>query len=175
MPVTVVPTSLATVAMDTFITELSSVIRNWPAARVTRTMAVALRSTRAVTTQNSPRSRSGSAVHEVGAEVGGQQVLRSRVAAHLDHSSHETGPARLVAGPEPGAVVAVEVLVELQHVLPVGIALEALGPAVHRPAAVDIGNEDHGQSPAQLGGHLEQGAVSPRAGGALHLEVVAVV
>ena len=28
MPVTVVPTSLATVAIDTFITELSSVIRN---------------------------------------------------------------------------------------------------------------------------------------------------
>ena len=37
IPVTVVPTSLATVAMDTFITELSSVITNWPAARVSRT------------------------------------------------------------------------------------------------------------------------------------------
>src|ERR687898_228620 len=37
IPVTVVPTSLATVAMDTFITELSSVIRNWPDASVRRT------------------------------------------------------------------------------------------------------------------------------------------
>src|SRR6187200_1448626 len=37
MPVTVVPRSSATVAMDTFITELSSVIRNWPEARVSRT------------------------------------------------------------------------------------------------------------------------------------------
>src|SRR3954463_7583306 len=37
MPVTVVPTSLATVAIDTFITELSSVIRNCPAASVIRT------------------------------------------------------------------------------------------------------------------------------------------
>ena len=37
MPVTVVPTSLATVAIDTFITEVSSVIRNWAAASVTRT------------------------------------------------------------------------------------------------------------------------------------------
>src|SRR6185437_5154334 len=46
MPVTVVPTSLATVAIDTFITELSSVIRNWPAARVssTRPEPVAARS-----------------------------------------------------------------------------------------------------------------------------------
>ena len=38
IPVTVVPTSLATVAIDTFMTELSSVIRNWPVASVSRTM-----------------------------------------------------------------------------------------------------------------------------------------
>src|SRR6185437_9469273 len=38
IPVTVVPTSCATVAIDTFITELSSVMRNWPAASVSRTM-----------------------------------------------------------------------------------------------------------------------------------------
>ena len=37
MPVTVVPTSFATVAIETFITELSSVIRNWPAASVRST------------------------------------------------------------------------------------------------------------------------------------------
>ena len=37
IPVTVVPTSLATVAMATFITELSSVIRNWPEPSVIRT------------------------------------------------------------------------------------------------------------------------------------------
>src|SRR5215218_8841823 len=42
MPVTVVPTSLATVAIDTFITELSSVIRNWPDASVSRTMLLDL-------------------------------------------------------------------------------------------------------------------------------------
>jgi hypothetical protein len=35
--VTVVPTSFATVAIETFMTELSSVIRNWPAASVKRT------------------------------------------------------------------------------------------------------------------------------------------
>ena len=37
MPVTVVPTSSATVAIDTFMTELSSVIRNCPAASVSST------------------------------------------------------------------------------------------------------------------------------------------
>src|ERR1700761_2220736 len=41
MPVTVVPTSLATVAIDTFITELSSVMRNCPAASVSRTAPAA--------------------------------------------------------------------------------------------------------------------------------------
>src|SRR5512135_1388824 len=41
-PVTVVPTSLATVAIDTFITALSRVIRNWPAARVGRTIPAVL-------------------------------------------------------------------------------------------------------------------------------------
>ncbi len=37
IPVTVVPTSFATVAIETFITELSSVIRNWPDASVNST------------------------------------------------------------------------------------------------------------------------------------------
>ena len=41
IPVTVVPTSLATVAIDTFMTELSSVIRNWPAHSVSRTSPAA--------------------------------------------------------------------------------------------------------------------------------------
>src|SRR5271170_3315861 len=36
IPVTVVPTSSATVAIETFITELSSAIRNCPAASVSR-------------------------------------------------------------------------------------------------------------------------------------------
>ena len=44
IPVTSVPTSLATVAIDTFITELSSVIKNWPAARVTSTIPAPLAS-----------------------------------------------------------------------------------------------------------------------------------
>jgi hypothetical protein len=37
IPVTVVPTSSATVAIETFITELSSVMMNWPAASVSST------------------------------------------------------------------------------------------------------------------------------------------
>ncbi len=42
MPVTVVPTSSATVAIATFITELSSVIKNCPAASVDSTTAAGI-------------------------------------------------------------------------------------------------------------------------------------
>src|SRR5215467_8988645 len=42
IPVTVVPTSLATVAMDTFMTDVSSVIRNCPVASVSRTTVAPL-------------------------------------------------------------------------------------------------------------------------------------
>ena len=41
MPVTVVPTSLATVAIDTFMTELSRVMRNWADASVSKMTPVA--------------------------------------------------------------------------------------------------------------------------------------
>src|ERR671923_884367 len=37
IPVTVVPTSFATVAIETFITDVSSVMRNWPEASVNST------------------------------------------------------------------------------------------------------------------------------------------
>jgi len=37
IPVTLVPTSFATVAIETFMTELSRTIRNWPAASVSKT------------------------------------------------------------------------------------------------------------------------------------------
>ena len=42
IPVTVVPRSLATVAIAVFITVVSSAMTNWPAASVMRTMVDAL-------------------------------------------------------------------------------------------------------------------------------------
>ena len=59
MPVTVVPTSFATVAIDTFITELSSVMRNCADASVSRTVpdAVAARDVVSVTRVAERRAR----------------------------------------------------------------------------------------------------------------------
>ena len=57
IPVTVVSRSLATVAIDTFITELSSIIRNCPAHSVSSTnpAALALRSAKAHRSTLAPR------------------------------------------------------------------------------------------------------------------------
>src|SRR5262245_64757616 len=55
MPATVVPTSLATVAIDTFITELSSVMRNWADASVGRIMPEVSAARAVVTVTDAPR------------------------------------------------------------------------------------------------------------------------
>ena len=52
MPVTSVPTSLATTGIDTFITELSSAITNWPAASAASTMLAFERCSEALTDRN---------------------------------------------------------------------------------------------------------------------------
>ena len=57
-------------------------------------------------------------------------------AGQQEQQRHGPGPAGLVAGADAGAVVAVEVLVEQEQVVPVGIGLELLDPAEHRPAPV---------------------------------------
>src|SRR4029453_17355029 len=77
-------------------------------------------------------------------------------AALLDELGHQPGPARLVVGPDAGAVVAVEVLVEEDEVAPVGIALEAFGRSVDGAPAVAATQEQVGEAPRQLGAHLPQ-------------------
>src|SRR3954464_6287740 len=53
-----------------------------------------------------------------------------------DQVDDEPGPAGLVGGAQTGAVVTVEVLVELQVVAPGRVVLEQLQCAVHRTMAV---------------------------------------
>src|ERR1700756_1669453 len=55
-----------------------------------------------------------------------------------------------MAGADPGAVVAMEVLVEQEQVVPVRVALELLDPAEHRPPARLVLGERRDQSPADL-------------------------
>src|SRR4029453_1114000 len=53
-----------------------------------------------------------------------QNRLRAEPPEDVHERRHETGPSRLVAGPEARPVVAVEVLVEEDQVAPVRVLLE---------------------------------------------------
>src|SRR5947209_10257780 len=96
------------------------------------------------------------------------------LAALLEELGDEAGPARLVARADAGAVVAVEVLVEQNHVAPVRVALELLRVAEDRPAAVLAAQEDPREAPRELGRHLPEVQLCAGAGRALDLQAVAV-
>src|SRR5438067_5872323 len=81
IPVTVVPTSFATVAIDTFMTELSRVIRNCPVASVSNTSVA-------------PLARVDGAVPAAAASVGPEVTVpragasRERLEADLDRLAY---------------------------------------------------------------------------------------
>src|SRR5512135_963866 len=66
-------------------------------------------------------------------------------AEELDGLGHEPGPAGLMAGAEPGSVVAVEVFVEEDVIAPVRIALKFLRAAVDGSPALLVAQEDPAQ------------------------------
>src|SRR5439155_21568978 len=77
--------------------------------------------------------------------------------ALLDELRHEPRPSRLVAGADPGAGIAVEVLVEEDQVAPVRIGLEFVLHTVHGALAIRVAEEDARQAPRDLGGDVPQG------------------
>ncbi len=90
-----------------------------------------------------------------------------------DGVGDDAGPAGLVGGTQAGAVVAVEVLVEQQVVLPGRVGLEPLDAAEAGPAAVGADQEDRDQALAQVLGDLAERQLLPRPGRVLDLERVA--
>ena len=76
-----------------------------------------------------------------------RQPLRSRTGA-APRAMSPVQPVWWLA-PEPGPVVAVEVLVEQDQVAPVRVVLEALRRAVDRPPAVLVAQEDRGEPAAR--------------------------
>jgi hypothetical protein len=82
MPTTVVLTSSATVAMDTFMTELSNVIRNWADASVTSTVVD-------TSAERSTVTAIGAACHTAGGSIG----IHGDVPSPNPRSgAHATGP-----------------------------------------------------------------------------------
>src|SRR5512135_181221 len=75
-----------------------------------------------------------------------------------DQLSHQCGPAGLMAGPEPGAVVAVEVFVERDVIAPVWVGLEDEVVSEHRPTATTrlVLQEEPDQTAGEFVGNLAQ-------------------
>src|SRR5258708_3159975 len=80
-----------------------------------------------------------------------RQVLRS---ALLQKFCHQSAPPRLVAGAKPGAVVAMKIFVEENHVPPVRIAVDKFLPAGKWPLPVFAPDKDPRQALRNLLGHL---------------------
>src|SRR5262249_4268412 len=85
---------------------------------------------------------------------------------------NQSGPPRLVARSEAGAVVAVKILVEEKVILPMRIFLELARPAEHRPPARVVAQENASQSSCNLACHLKQVHHSARTRGTFDLEIV---
>src|SRR5215467_4592022 len=93
---------------------------------------------------------------------------------HIDKADDQSRPARLVTCAQSGTVVAVEILVEQEVVLPVGVLLELLGAPVHWPRPSFTAQKDARESARQLLRNLIERQVLSRAGRTLDLEVIAV-
>src|SRR3954452_1918780 len=74
---------------------------------------------------------------------------------------------------QAGPVVAVEVLVEDEVVLPRGIRLQALGTSVERATTVGVRQPDSDDAVREVLSNLPEGAFLPRACRVFDLEVVA--
>src|SRR3954462_11739874 len=98
-----------------------------------------------------------------------EELLARGGLEHVDEASDDSGPSGLVARAEPGAVVAVEVLAELDEIPPVGVLLELPSTAVDRPPALPVPEEDVGEAARDLFRHLVEIHLPSRTGRALHL------
>ena len=88
-----------------------------------------------------------------------------RAVAAADHVRDQPGPSGLVRGAEPGAVVAVEVLVEQQVVFPGRVVLHLVDPAEAGPPPVRADGEQGDEPVLQVGGdHVERHLVPEPAG-----------
>src|SRR4051812_10087259 len=100
------------------------------------------------------RRQAGSGAMVAGKPIGARPDLDGAVWQQqvllLDHASDHTGPARLVARADAGAIVAVEILVEEDQILPVRVFLKLRRAAVDRAAAVVAPHEDTDQAARDL-------------------------
>src|SRR5258705_3920445 len=107
--------------------------------------------------------------------VRSQELLCVDASEEIDKRGHGAGPAGLMACADPSAIVAVEILIEENAVLPERIVLEFLVAAEYRSPSVLVAHKDPDQPLSNLARPLEQVHPVARAGGTLHFKVVPVV
>src|SRR5271165_2796374 len=107
--------------------------------------------------------------------AGIQKLMRVNTTEDLDQLRDDAGPSGLMAGPQARTVIAVEIFVEQYVVPPQRIGLELLRASVNRPPAGFVPQEYPFQTIGYFVGDLEQVHQLAGAGGALDLEVVAVI
>src|SRR5271170_4265991 len=117
----------------------------------------------------------GSFLRKGGGSTGLQNLFPVKASEKLDKLCDHSGPSCLVAGPQTRPVIAMEVFVEQDVVLPLGISLEPLRTSVHRPPAGFIPQEDRFQSMSDIPSYLKEVHQLAGASWALDLEVVAVI
>lgn len=70
-----------------------------------------------------------------GGPSGFEKRLGVEASKYFDQRRHQSGPSCLMAGADTSAVVAMEIFVEQQVILPVQVALKLLGTAKYRSSA----------------------------------------
>src|ERR1700733_12520286 len=93
----------------------------------------------------------------------------------LDQRGNKPSPSGLMARTDAGSIVSMEVLVEQQMILPMGILLEFLDTSEDRATAVLVTQKDAAQPCRDISGNLEKVLLDARTGWAFDLEVIAVV
>src|SRR6476660_5689738 len=106
--------------------------------------------------------------------LGLQQGFSVETTEEIQEGGDQSGPARLVAGAEPRAVVTVTILVKQDQIAPVRIFLKLGRPAVARPVPLGIAQKSAREPADKLLRHFEQRHVSPRTRWALDRKLIAV-
>lgn len=85
-----------------------------------------------------------------------QEMRGIEIAKQLDELGSESCPTGLVAGTQPGTIVAMEVLIKVDIVAPVQIVLELLRAAVDGSSSLRVAQENPGEPVRDLLADLEE-------------------
>ena len=103
-----------------------------------------------------------------------QCILRRQSSKQVERPGNDTGPSRLMAGPETSAIVSMELLVKQDVILPVRILLEDLAAAKDRTLSHHIAKEDTRKPAPDFLCNFKQRHAVTGASGAFDLKTVAV-